>query len=115
MEQRLEEQQAMVRTRKYATLDANQVAADAPSRVSLLRNTMVSLVLFGTLGGMLAWVCGFMTQLRSSEQQAIDLLHGIHRIEYQREENKLTAEQTSKSIEIISSQGRSNPYFNFDQ
>jgi len=111
IEQRLKEQQAMSRTRAYATLNSHQVAADAPTRVSLLHNTMFCMTLLGILGGVLAWGCGFLTELRSSEQQALDLMHGIHRIEYQRDEHQFTADEAEKTIAIISRQARFNPYF----
>ena len=111
VEQRLREQQAMSRNRAYATLDSTQVAADAPTRVSLLNNTMFCMTVLGLLGGVLAWGCGFLTHLRSSEQQAIDLMQGIHRLEYQRDEHQLTADDAEKTIAIVSRQAQSNAYF----
>ena len=111
VEQRLKEQQAMTRNRAYATLESHQVAADAPTRRSLLHNTMFCMTFLGIVGGALAWGCGFITQLRSLEQQALDLERGIHRIEYQRAELRFTSEEADRAIGVITQQGHTNPYF----
>jgi len=89
VDQRVREEQAISRNRTYAQLDAAKVQVDNQVKFSLLHNTLFFLAMLGTLGGLLAWSCGLLTQFKSSEQQALSLYRGLTRIEFQRDDHTL--------------------------
>jgi hypothetical protein len=111
VEQRLREQQALIRNRAYARLDAEQLPVATPARGSLLNSTTFCMTILGLLGGILAWAAGFLLQIKSSEQGAIDIYKGIQRIEMEHAAGTITAAATAASLDLIRAQGRSNPYF----
>jgi hypothetical protein len=110
VDQRLREEQALVRNRAYAQLDDSQVNG-AEVRFSLLHNTIVFMAALGIVGGFLAWSCGLLTNFKSAEQQAYDLLAGMRRIQFQRDQERLTHAQAEASLAMLRDQGRKNPYF----
>ncbi|HXE55791.1 MAG TPA: FHA domain-containing protein [Tepidisphaeraceae bacterium] len=111
VDQRLSEQQALGRNRAYAQLDAEALPVATPTRGSLLNHTIFCMVALGLFGGLLAWGCGFLVQVQSAEQQATELLRGIHRIELQRDAGTISKQQADASIDLIRRQGYSNAYF----
>lgn len=112
VDQRLREEQALLRNRAYSQLDDSQLPQTSPSRTSLLNNTIFIMALLGIVGGVLAWGCGFTTQLfKSSEQQASALLQGIRRLEFQRDSHMIPEQDANGAIETLKLQGRNNPYF----
>lgn len=111
VDQRLRETQAMNRNRAYAQLDADSLPQAAPPRATLLRSTTFWMTVLGLAGGILAWGCGWLTQVKSAEQRAFDLERGIHRIEFQRDSGALTAAAADATVRMLEQQGRANPYF----
>ena len=111
VEQRLREQQALTRNRAYARMDAEDLPQAKPPRASLLNNTTFCMAVLGVVGGLLAWGCGLLLQIRSAEQQAIDLAHAVHRIEMQRDVGVIDDSAAKASIELLRAQGQSNAYF----
>ena len=108
---RIREEQAISRNRAYAQLDAAEVKIDKKLKWDLLHNTLFFLVAFGVVGGFLAWTCGFLTQFRSSEQQALNLYRGLSRIQLQLQDQNLSHVEAERSLELMRRTGQSNPYF----
>jgi hypothetical protein len=111
VDQRLREQQALTRNRAYARLDADNLPVAAPRRQSLLNNATFWMAALGLLGGLLAWGCGFLPQMRTAEQQAAELYDGIQRMEVQRAAGVITDAEAGESIAAQRSMGQANPYF----
>lgn len=111
VDQRLREQQAVRRNRAYAKLDANDLPVATPRRQGLRNSTTFWLAAMGLLGGLLAWTCGFLTQIRPAEQQALELFNGIQRTQIQRADHVIPDEQADESIAAQRAMGASNSYF----
>jgi hypothetical protein len=111
VDQRLREQQALTRNRAYAKLDAANLPVATPRRQSLRNSTTFCMATLGLLGGLLAWTCGFLPQIRPAEQQALELYDGIHQIEVQRADHVISDAQADASIAAQRSLGESNSYF----
>jgi hypothetical protein len=111
VDQRLREEQALGRNRAYAQLDDSQVAGAAQVKFGLMHNTIFFMAVLGIIGGFLAWGCGLLTQFKSAEQQAADLLRGMRRIQFQHDQQLLTDAQAEESLALVREQGRKNPYF----
>lgn len=111
VDQRVKEQQAMGRNRAYAQLQADELPVATPAGQSLLNNTLFCLTVLGILGGVLAWGSGLVVHLKSGEQQAADLVQGIHRIELQQHQGAISPPVADASIALLRAQGRKNPYF----
>src|SRR5690242_17399465 len=101
VDQRLREEQALGRNRAYAQLDDSQVAGAAQVTFSLMHNTIFFMAVLGILGGFLAWGCGLLTQFKSAEQQAADLLRGMRRIQFQHDQQLLTDAQAEESLALV--------------
>jgi hypothetical protein len=111
VDQRVKEEQAIVRNRAYAQLDVAKVQIDAEVKFNLLHNTLFFLAMLGVLGGLLAWSCGLLTQVRSSEQQALNLYRGMSRIEFQRQDQSLSPAEAEASLKTLRQFGGANQYF----
>jgi hypothetical protein len=111
VDKRVREEQAISRNRAYAQLDTAKVQIDKRVSFDLLHNTLFFLVVLGVLGGLLAWTCGLLTEVRSSEQQALSLYRGLTRIEFQKQEQTFSAAEADASLEMLRASGRGNPYF----
>src|SRR3954466_7633756 len=80
VETRLKEQDALARNRAYAQMreDAVPDAAPTAARPSFWYNPIFTLVVFGLLGGLLAWGGGALLQFKpSAEDQANQMVKGI--------------------------------------
>src|SRR4051794_14738199 len=80
VETRLKEQDALARNRAYAQMreDAVPDASATAARPSFWYNPIFTLVVFGLLGGLLAWGCGALLQFKpSAEDQANQMVKGI--------------------------------------
>ena len=66
VDQRLREEQALVRNRSYSQMDDSQLPQTPRVRASLLRNTIFLMAMLGAVGGFLAWGCGLLTQVKSA-------------------------------------------------
>jgi len=107
VDQRLREQQALTRNRAYARMDAEDLPVAKKSR-SLLNNTIFALTVLGLVGGLLAWGCGFLVQIKPDEQQALDLVQSIAQM---RNNSTIDPAQVAASIEMLRSEAMTNPYF----
>jgi hypothetical protein len=111
VDQRLREEQALSRNRAYAQLDDTQVQDAGRVRFSLMHNTIFFMAVLGIVGGMLAWGCGLMTQFKSAEQRASDLLRGMRRIEFQRDQHMINDADAALALAAVRQEGQRNPYF----
>jgi len=111
VDQRLREQQAMTRNRAYARMDADNLPVAKPSRRNLLSNTILLMAVLGLLGGLLAWSCGFLVQIKPGEQQALDLEQGIERINAERENGAIDPTTAAASIEMLREEAMGNSYY----
>jgi hypothetical protein len=84
VEQRLKEQDALARNRVYAAMDESTVAppmTHSGGVVSVWRNTIFALALFGLIGGLLAWGCGTLLEFKADLQaNAAERLDGLRNL-----------------------------------
>lgn len=111
VDQRLREQQAVRRNRAYAKLDADNLPVATPRRAGVRNSTTFWMATMGLLGGFLAWTCGFLTQVRPAEQQALELFDGIQRTQIRRADHVIPEGQADESIAAQRAMGASNSYF----
>ena len=111
VDQRVREQQAMARNRAYSKLRANDLPIATPVRESLLNNTIFCMAALGLVGGLLAWGCGFLVNVKPAEQTAVELMQGIEHVERLVERGQLARGEADASIAMQRVEGESNPYF----
>jgi hypothetical protein len=111
VDQRLREQQAMTRNRAYARMDADNLPVAKPARASLLTNTIFALTAMGLIGGLLAWSCGFLAQIKPDEQQALDDLRGIEHTIGDRTNGAIKSDDLDNSLALQRANAALNPYF----
>jgi hypothetical protein len=111
VDQRLREQQALTRNRAYAKLRADDLPVAKPAHGSLLNSTTFCMAALGLVGGLLAWGCGFLIQIKPAEAKAMELIKGIEQIKYQHENGALQQTEVDASIAMQRAEGESNPYF----
>ena len=111
VDQRLREQQAMTRNRAYARMDADNLPVAKASRGNLLNNTILLMTLMGMVGGLLAWSCGFVVEIKPGEQQALDLEQGIQRIIVERNNGAIEPAEAAASIAMLRDEAMANPYY----
>lgn len=116
VESRLKEQDALARTRRYAQMQPDAVAA-APATGktagSIFYNAIVYMALFGLVGGFLAWTVGMaMEQSKPpGRQQASELLSAFKRTQEAQRYGRLKPEDAKLTIDEIRWMGRNNPHF----
>ncbi len=116
VEARLKEQDALTRTREYAQMEESSVLSNkAPKRswvLAIWHNSIVSMAVFGVIGGLFAFACGASLQYRPNQYElAKTLQSGRERILRVRDEGGMTPEKAQQAIELYDSHAKSNPYF----
>jgi hypothetical protein len=113
VETRLKEQDALARNRAYAQMreDAVPDASATAARPSFWYNPIFTLVVFGLLGGLLAWGCGALLQFKpSAEDQANQMVKGIREMTLGLDVKLLEPAQQA-AVKEMERVGRRNPYF----
>lgn len=111
VDQRLREQQAMTRNRAYAKLNADDLPVAKPARSNLLNSATFCMAALGLVGGLLAWGCGFLIQIRPAESKAVDLIKSIQHFQFQLGQGAIPQTEADASIALLRAEGASNPYF----
>ena len=114
IDRRLKEQEAISRTRKYSQMDASELpkTPQTARRESIFYNPVISIALFGLLGGLLAWGGREVLDLRADPRiQASELIGAIQQYTRQADATQISTALRDSAIAVISREGRDNPYF----
>jgi hypothetical protein len=114
VERRLKEQEAISRTRKYSQMEATELPKPAPDsrRTSILYNPIVSIALFGLLGGILAWGAGEILRLRPDPRiRAKELIGAVLQYERQANSGQISQQLKDSAVAVVEREGQDNPYF----
>jgi hypothetical protein len=112
VDQRLREQEALVRNRKQAELNPVTTQVERPGKSSIWFNSLFLMSAFGLLGGLLAWGGGEILRFREDPKaNAQTEMREIGDLAHRAQIGQMSPTDADTTIETLRTAYISNPYF----
>jgi hypothetical protein len=112
VDQRLREQEALVRNRKQAEMNPVTTQVERPGKSSIWFNSLFLMSAFGLLGGLLAWGGGEILRFREDPKATAQIeMREIGDLAHRAQIGQMSPTDADTTIETLRTAYMSNPYF----
>ena len=112
VDQRLREQEALVRNRKQAEMNPVTTQVERPGKTSIWFNSLFLMSAFGLLGGLLAWGGGEILRFREDPKATAQIeMREIGDLAHRAQIGQMSPTDADTTIETLRTAYISNPYF----